>query len=356
MNENEIALNQKLVKYTMMIKRRQFLTTLGLSTLATQIPVFTAKSQNSLSNSIKPPRLEKGDTVGLVAPASIVNTEDVETAKQALEKLDLKVKIGQHILDRYGYLAGTDANRAQDINAMFADNSVKAIIAIRGGWGCNRILPLLNYPLIRSHPKIILGYSDITSLLLAINARSRLITFHGPVATSTWNEFSVDYFQRILFNGETVTMQNSTTEEGKINIITPGITQGKLIGGNLSVVAAMVGSSYLPTWRKSILFLEDIGEDIYRVDRMLTQLKTAGIFHQISGFIFGQCTNCKSDEGEPSFTLMEILKDHIQPLKIPAWYGAMIGHIRDKFTVPVGLNVEINAEAGTIKLLESAVV
>ncbi|HLO86499.1 MAG TPA: LD-carboxypeptidase [Nostocaceae cyanobacterium] len=340
----------------MTIKRRQFLATLGLSTLATQIPTLIAKSQIPPSLTIKPPRLQIGDTVGLIAPASIVDAEDIDTAKKSLENLGLKIRTGKHILDRYGYLAGTDANRAQDINTMFADNSVKAIIAVRGGWGCNRILPLLNYPLIRSHPKIIIGYSDITSLLLAINSRSRLITFHGPVATSTWNQFSTDYFQQILFNGETVTMQNLPSEEGKINVITPGIATGKIIGGNLSVLAAMLGSNYLPPWRKSILFVEDIGEDIYRIDRMLTQLKTAGILNQISGFIFGQCTNCKSDEGEPSFTLMEVLKDHIQPLNIPAWYGAMIGHIKDKFTVPVGLDVEINAEKGTIRLLEAAVV
>ncbi|HLP91906.1 MAG TPA: LD-carboxypeptidase [Nostocaceae cyanobacterium] len=339
----------------MNINRRKFLTTLGLATLVSQIPAFSAKSQIAPSTIIKPPRLKIGDTIGLVAPAGIIDAEDIETAKASLAKLGLKTKTGKHILDKYGYLAGTDSNRAQDINTMFADNSVKAIISMRGGWGCNRILPLLNYPLIRSHPKIIIGYSDITSLLLAINARSRLITFHGAVATSTWNDFTINYIQRILFNGEAVTMQNNDHEEGKINIITPGTARGKLVGGNLSVLAAMVGSGYLPSWRNGILFVEDIGEDIYRLDRMLTQLKTAGIFHQISGFIFGQCTNCKSDDGEPSFTLMEILQEHIQPLKIPAWYGSMIGHIRDKFTVPVGLDVEINADLGTIKLLEPAV-
>ncbi|BAY24499.1 peptidase U61 LD-carboxypeptidase A [Calothrix sp. NIES-2100] len=338
----------------MTIQRRQFLTSLGLTTLATQLQPLTAQGQLSLGTILKPPRLQIGDTVGLIAPAGIVDKQDVETAQQNIADLGLKVKLGKHILDRYGYLAGKDRDRAFDLNAMFADQSVKAIIAMRGGWGCNRILPLLNYPIIRSHAKILLGYSDITSLLLAINAKSRVITFHGPVATSTWNQFTLDYVQRILFAGEAVTMQNPTNNEVQFSPIAPGKAKGKLVGGNLSVLAAMLGSPYLPAWNQSILFLEEIGEDVYRVDRMLTQLKNAGILNRIAGLIFGQCTNCSLGD-EPNFTLMQVLQDHILPLNIPAWYGAAIGHIKDKFTMPVGVNVEINAIAGTIQMLESAV-
>ena len=261
--------------------------------------------------------------------------------------------MGEHILDRYGYLAGKDSDRAFDVNTMFADKSVKGIIAMRGGWGCNRILPLLNYICIRSHPKILIGYSDITSLLLAINARSRIVTFHGLVATSTWNEFTINYVKRILFNGEAVTMQNLNTNEGRVEAIAPGKAKGKLVGGNLSVLSAMVGSPYLPSWNKSILFVEEKGEDVYRIDRMLTQLKNAGILNQIAGFVFGQCTNCSLGD-EPSFTLTQVLQDHILPLGIPAWYGSMIGHIKDKFTLPIGVEVEIDANLGTIRMLESA--
>jgi muramoyltetrapeptide carboxypeptidase len=339
----------------MKINRRQFLTSLGLTAISTQISPVIAEIQLSPNLIIKPPHLQIGDTVGLISPAGIIEPKDIEDAKQALTNLGLKVITGAHILDHDGYLAGKDRDRAQDIQIMFANKSVKAIIAMRGGWGCNRLLPLLNYTLIRDNPKIIIGYSDITSLLLAINARSKLITFHGLVATSTWNPFTVDYLQKILFDKEKLIMRNSLTNEGKIEIITSGKARGKLIGGNLSVLAAMVGSPYLPSWYKSILFLEDIGEDIYRIDRMLTQLKNAGILNQISGFIFGQCTNCQLGD-QPNFTLMEILNYHIQPLKIPAWYGSMIGHIKDKFTLPVGLEVEINADYGTIKMLEAAVI
>jgi muramoyltetrapeptide carboxypeptidase len=345
----------------MTINRRQLLTNFGLAALVTQISPLVAHGKLSPNTILKPPRLQIGDMVGLIAPAGIIDAQDIEDAKQSLSKLGLKVKIGAHILDRYGYLAGTDADRAQDINAMFSDRSVKAIIAMRGGWGCNRILPLLNYSLIRSHPKIFMGYSDITSLLLAINARSRVITFHGPVATSTWNQFTVDYLERILFNAEAVTMQNINTSEVPMEAIpiTSGIyvptkARGKLVGGNLSVLSAMVGSPYLPSWNKSILFVEEIGEDVYRIDRMLTQLKTAGILNQIAGFIFGQCNNCSLGD-EPSFTLMQVLQDHIIPLNIPAWYGSMIGHIKDKFTLPIGVEVEIDANFGTIRMLEAAV-
>lgn len=353
---NEILVANVTITAIMSINRRQFITTFGLAALATQMQPLIAEGKRSPNTIIKPPRLQPGDTVGLISPAGIVELKDVEEAKQAINsQLGLKVKLGKHILDRYGYLAGKDSDRAFDVNAMFADKSVKAIIAMRGGWGCNRILPLLDYISIGSNPKILMGYSDITSLLLAINARSKIVTFHGPVATSSWNEFALLYVKRILFNSEAVTMKNLNTDEGKVQTILPGKARGKLVGGNFSVLSAMVGSPYLPSWNKRILFLEEVGEDVYRVDRMLTQLKNAGILNQIAGFVFGQCSNCNLGD-EPSFTLMQVLQHHILPLGIPAWYGSMIGHIKNKFTLPVGIEVEIDANAGTIKMLESAVI
>ncbi len=338
----------------MSINRRKLVKILGLATLFAQIQPYASQAKQYQNTVFKPARLQLGDTVGLISPAGIIEAKDIEEAKQTFVRLGLKVKLGAHVLDRYGYLAGKDSDRVADINTMFADNSVKAIIAMRGGWGCNRILPLINYSLIRSHPKILIGYSDITSLLLAIYARSQLVTFHGPVGISTWNDFTVDYIKRVLFNAEAVTMQNTLTTQLRRETITPGKARGKLIGGNLSVIVAMLGSSYLPRWKRNILFVEERGEDVYRVDRMLTQLKNAGILNQISGFIFGQCTECSLGD-EPSLTLAQVLKDHIQPLSIPAWYGSMIGHVKDKFTLPVGVEVEIDASTGTLRMLEAAV-
>ncbi|MFB2836815.1 S66 peptidase family protein [Floridanema evergladense] len=343
-----------------MIDRRQFFQAFGLTALISQLPKI-AQANSLYQPILKPSNLKLGDTIGLVNPASFISSQELEEVKVTLKNLGLNYKLGTHILDRYGYLAGKDSDRAADINTMFADPSIKAILTLRGGWGCNRILPLINYQLIRKNPKIIIGYSDITSLLLAIYTQSGIVTFHGPVATSTWNQFTLDYVQRILFNGEVITIQNSPNTGENVNpnpiqieTITPGKARGKLVGGNLSVLSAMVGSGYLPNWQGTILFVEDIREEVYRVDRMLTQLKLAGILNQISGFIFGQCTKCDPEKPDQSLTLMQVLQDHIQPLKIPAWYGAAIGHIPNKFTLPIGIEVEIDANNGSIQMLESA--
>ena len=347
----------------MSITRRQILQMVGVGLAATQVPSVTASGIFSKS-ALKPPRLKAGDTVGLINPAGATfHKDDVDIARETFAALGLKMKAGEHLLDRYGYLAGTDANRAADVNSMYADPEVNAIITLRGGWGCNRILDLLDYKLIAKHPKIIMGYSDITSLLLALNAKTSLVTFHGPVGISTWNEYSTDFVKRLLFEGQSFTMENPkdvgdnlTQTKHRILGISGGTATGKLLGGNLSVLTAMVGSDYLPDFKGNILFLEEVGEDIYRVDRMLTQLKLAGILGEISGFVFGKCSNCDSGETYGSLTLEEILDDHIKPLGIPAWYGSMIGHIGDKFTIPLGVKAEINADKGTITLLEPSVI
>ncbi len=343
--------------------RRTFLTQLSIAAALTQLPqqVLGTATSNTI---IKPRRIKPGDTIGLINPAGATfNAEDIQVVKETLAALGLKTKLGKHALDRYGYLGGTDEARAEDVNTMFADNEVNAILSIRGGWGCNRILPLLDYNLIKKNPKALIGYSDITSLLVAIYARTGLVTFHGPVGTSTWNQFSLNYFRKILFEGEAVKMENPKTTgdnlaqtKDRVETITGGKTKGRLVGGNLTVLTAMLGSEYLPSWKNVILFVEDDNEQIYRVDRMLTQLKLAGVLQQLSGFIFGKCTKCEPGEGYGSLTLEEVLNDHIKPLGIPAWYGAMIGHVENKFTMPVGVEAEINADAGTIRLLESAVI
>lgn len=347
----------------MSITRRQVLHMVGAGIAATQVPAATASGLFGKSI-LKPPRLKTGDTVGLINPAGATfHTEDVIIAEETLAALGLKMKMGEHLMDRYGYLAGTDQARAADVNTMYADPEVDAVLTLRGGWGCNRILDLIDYKNISKHPKIIMGYSDITSLLLAFNAKTSLVTFHGPVGISTWNEYSTDYVRRLLFEAQSFTMENPTdigdnlTQiKDRIQTIHGGQTQGRLLGGNLSVLTAMVGSEYLPNFKNNILFLEEVGEDIYRVDRMLTQLKLAGILDDISGFVFGKCSDCESGGGYGSLTLEEVLEDHIKPLGIPAWYGSMIGHISKKFTIPLGVNAEVDADRGSIKLLETSVV
>jgi len=312
-----------------------------------------------------PRRLAAGDTVGVVSPASATfQTVDIDIARESLEALGLNVKIGKHVLARHGYLAGNDKDRAEDINEFFSDSSIKAVLPIRGGWGSSRVLPHLDYDAIRRNPKVMVGYSDITALHLAMQAKTGLVTFHGPNGMGRWDAWSLDYFKRLLFDGEAVTMQNPTMlsernalaqTENRVQTITPGTARGRVLGGNLTVLTTVLGSAYVPSFDGAILFVEDVGEDFYRIDRMFTQLKLAGILDRVRGFVFGTCAECSPGEGFGSLTLEEIFADHIKPLNIPAWFGAMIGHQMPQWTIPVGVEAEIDSAKGTIRLLAPAV-
>jgi muramoyltetrapeptide carboxypeptidase len=314
---------------------------------------------------VLPRRLAAGDTVGIVAPASATfNSVDLAIAKESLQALGLEVEVGSHVLARHGYLAGGDKDRAADINLFFGDRSIRAVLAIRGGWGSSRALPHLDFDLIRRNPKVVVGFSDITALHLAIHARTGLVTFHGPNGLGRWDSWSLDYFKRVIFEGEALRMENPkalsernalTQTEHRVQTITAGTARGRLLGGNLTVLTAIVGSPYLPSFDGAILFLEDVGEDLYRVDRMLTQLELAGVLEKIRGFVFGTCAECEPGEGFASLSLEEIFADHIKPLGVPAWFGAMIGHQMPQWTVPVGAEAEIDAASGTIRLLAPAV-
>ncbi|MEJ2079328.1 MAG: LD-carboxypeptidase [Acidobacteriota bacterium] len=344
------------------MKRRQFLG--GCLSTAVLAGGLRSRSAQGAPKTVKPARLRPGDQVALVNPAGATAYRvEVQIVTESLEALGLKVKHSEHLMDRYGYLAGTDAERAADVNAQFADDSVAGIVAVRGGWGCARILPLLDFDMIARNPKILIGYSDVTALLLAVHALTGLVTFHGPVGLGPWNRFTVDYFKRVLFDGEPVLYSNPTNigdnltqVADRVQTISPGKARGRLLGGNLTVLSAIVGSRYLPDWDGAILFLEDINEYIYRIDRMLTQLQLAGILGRVSGLVFGQCKDCEPGQGGyGSLTLDQVFDDHIKPLGIPAYQGAMIGHIRNKFTLPEGIPAEIDADQGTIQLLESPV-
>lgn len=297
----------------------------------------------------------------MISPArAAFRTEPVEIQAEALGAVGLVPVKGENFYKRRGYLAGTDEERAADINTFFADSSIKALMGI-GGWGSARLLPLLDYDLIRSHPKAIAGFSDVTALLNGIHAKTGLVTFHGPHPRV---KASADYFRRVLFDGEPVSFINPSeikddelvqTRE-RYATIHPGKARGRLIGGNLTVLAAIVGSPYVPDLDGAILFLEDVREAVYRVDRMITQLKLAGLLGRLAGFVFGRCTDCDPGTSYGSLTLEEVLDDHIRPLGIPAYRGAMIGHIRQQFTLPLGIEAEIDADAGSLRLLEPAVI
>jgi muramoyltetrapeptide carboxypeptidase len=312
------------------------------------------------SRRLLPMPLNKGDTVGLVSPSSATDDSfNLQLAREAMEALGFKVKAGAYIAGRRGHLAGTDAERAGDLNAMFADPAVRAIVCTRGGSGAARLLPLLDYDAIRRNPKVLLGYSDITALHNAIHAKTGLVTFHGPIGSGSWNAFNVDQFRRVLLDRELVEFRNKVDagdelvpRRNRTITITGGKARGELVGGNLTVLTALAGSPYLPDFSGKILFLEDVSEAPYRVDRMFSTLKLMGALDKVAGVVFGECTDCNPGEGYGSLTLEQIFDDHIRPLRIPAYRGAMIGHIREQFIVPVGGMVELDADAGTFRMLE----
>ncbi len=341
----------------MAFTRKDFLKTTALASFSGAAMGLTRYPQKATSGStqkIKPKALKAGDTLGLVAPASPIYESSVfDEMLTNLQDLGFNLKLGEHVRNQRGYLAGTDQQRADDLMNMFRDPQVDGVMCIRGGWGCNRILPLLDYDVFRKNPKAFCGFSDITSLHMAMYQKSDLITFHGPVGKSNWNPFTVHAFKEIILEGETPTFEIPADDKRNF-VITPGTIEGKLLGGNLSVLVSMIGSDYLPSFENAILYLEDVGESVYRIDRMLTQLKLAGVLNQISGFVFGKCTNC--DAGDNSLTLEQVFDDHIKPLDIPAFYGAMISHEDDNITLPVGLKAGIDATKKTIRVLETAVV
>lgn len=347
------------------MNRRHFLGSAAAAAAAASCPSGLRAAAPRLPP-IKPARLSAGDTVGLVAPANATFVSaDLQIAVESLEALGFKVAIGRHLRDRHGYLAGQDRDRAADINAFFADRGIRAVLPIRGGWGSSRVLPYLDFDVIRRNPKVLLGYSDISALLLGIHARTGLVTFHGPNGMGRWDAFSVEGFRRLLMQGEALTFENPRTlsdrnaltpVEHRTQRITGGRARGRLLGGNLTVLTTIVGSPYLPDWDGAIFFCEDIGENHYRVDRMLTQLKLAGILERLAGFVFGTCAECgPGDDAYGALTLEEIFADHIRPLGIPAWSGAMIGHSMPQWTLAQGIEVEIDADRATLRMLEAAV-
>jgi muramoyltetrapeptide carboxypeptidase len=350
------------------MERRKFLRNIGTGSLAFSLSSFTPgfpfSMESSYDNKLLPPRFKEGDTIGIISPSSaIFETEPYQIAVETFEAMGLKVKLGEFVHNRYGHLAGTDEERAGELNAMFADPEIDGIIALRGGSGAARILDLIDYKIIAANSKIFIGYSDITALHLAIYEKTGLVTFHAPLAVSTWNNFSYSIFRKILFEGEKVLLKNPsekgdhlTVTKNRIRTIYPGKAKGVLLGGNLSVLTGIMGSPYFPSdWENKILYLEDVGEAIYAIDRMMSQLMLSGILNKISGFVFGKCSDCKPGSGFGSLTFEEVIDHYIKPLGIPAYSGAMIGHIDDNSTIPNGVTVEINASLGTIQMLEVAV-
>ena len=302
-----------------------------------------------------PPRIPRGGTIALVAPAGVLrSTGQLDEAVQAVEGLGFRTKVGRNVLNRFGFLAGTDQARARDFMTAVTDPEVDAVLAVRGGWGCARILPFLDWDAIAANPKPIVGYSDITALLLAVYARTGIATFHGPVGVSTWQGLTSGSFVRTLVEAEPVAVGPETrTNRDRTQAVRPGTVTGPVAGGNLSVIAALAGTGFLPDLADHVVFFEEVREDAYRVDRLLVQLELAGVMDEVAGIAFGQCSNCSS--GGSSWSAEETIRRHLQVSNGPALMGAPIGHVSPVYTMPIGPSARLDADAGTLEYLGPAV-
>lgn len=345
--------------------RRQWLASTAAAAAGLAAPPVWAQAQPTPRLPVlRAPRLRPGDTIGLFSPSNATHERaPFEIAAETLAALGFQVREAPNARARRGHHAGTAEQRAADIHGLIADPGVHGLLAVTGGSGANRVLPLLDYAAIARTPKVIAGFSDVTALLNAVTARTGLVTFHAPVVVSEWNAFSVAEFRAVLVDAEARTLRNVAdkgdnlvVKENRISTLRPGLASGPLVGGNLAVLTSMAGSGYLPRFDGAILFLEEVNEYIYRVDRMLSTLKLMGALDRLAGVVLGAFTNCGPGEGNfGTLTLEEVFDDHFAPLNIPVYRGAMIGHIRRKFTVPVGLPVQMDAGAGTLRLLTPAV-
>lgn len=346
-----------------MISRRSFARLLSIGAVATATSALAHEApRKTLRPVIRPRRLRSGDTIGLVLPASSeLQGDDVAFAREQLEALGFKVVLGRHVFDRHGYLAGRDEDRAADINRMFADKKIDGIVCYTGGWGTPRLLPLLDYEMIRKNPKVLLGFSDITALLNAIHQRTGLVTFHGPVASSTLGAYTVENLRRVVMSAEAAGLLAPPSKKeselvdrtNRIIKLAPGRASGRLVGGNLTLISATMGTPYEIETDGAILFLEDIREDLYRVDRMLTQLALSGKLQRVAGVVFGRCTDC-GFKG-PTFSLEDLLRERFGSLGVPAISGLSFGHIEHKLTLPIGVRATLDGNAGTLSIDEPAV-
>jgi muramoyltetrapeptide carboxypeptidase len=318
-------------------------------------------------NLIRPRALRPGDTVGLITPSSYVSDPDrLALAERTVRYFGLVPKFGKNVRKREGYLGGTVEERVEDLHEAFRDPQVKAVFAVRGGYGAAQLLDRIDYDLIRSHPKIFLGYSDITALHLAIRKRTGLVTFHGPITLSRFTPFTQTYFRKALFETDPLGRVTNPPDSDPLRpahtlrTVRRGKARGPLTGGNLTLISTTMGTSYEIETRGCILFLEDVEEQPYSIDRMLTQLRLAGKLTGAAGVIFGECQDCRPREFQPSYestlSVGEVVDEILAPLTVPVLSGLTIGHTDDQLTLPLGVMASLDADKGELVIEEAATV
>ncbi len=313
---------------------------------------------------IKPARLLPGDTVAIVSPASPpAEPKNFELAAKALEKLGYRARVMANARKRHGFLAGSDEQRAADLMRAFADRNVKAIWCMRGGHGATRLLPLLDYPVIRKNPKIFLGYSDVTALHCALLSHANLVTFHGPmlnadVVTQRFPAFTRDGFFRTLADPAAAGSICTGYSERTVRVLRGGVAEGELLGGNLTMLCSLLGTPWQPSFKRKILFFEDVNEAPYRVDRMLAQLSNAGLLKEVAGVGVGRCHQCEdataSKRREFRQSLEDVLRDWLLPLKVPVVAGLPFGHVHVNATLPLGVRARLDGR-GDLSIMAGAV-
>ncbi len=348
-----------------MLNRRNFIKGAGAASALLLAPkagsALSLPDRKKQPVRILPKRLQRGDTIGLITPSGPINKQQLDDAVAQLKSFGFKTYYEDSVLDQYGYFAGKDSDRAAELNKMFANNSVDAILCVRGGYGAIRILDMLDYELIRNNPKIFMGYSDITAFINAIYERTGLITFHGPLGISPLNDFVWNSLENVLINPKNHYKYGYQREPGTGGnpefdryTINKGKAEGELTGGNISVLASMIGGGFEPDFENKIVFLEEIEEKTYRVDKMLVHMLQATNLKKASGIVFGVFNQCNIND-EPRLTLKQALADLFKPLDMPISYGFPFGHIDNIITIPIGIQARFNATKNTLKLLEKAV-
>ena len=314
---------------------------------------------NSIKN-VKPFLISKNATIGIISPASCPTDEQIyHQGVNYLKNIGYNVVESEHVLDTRGYLAGDDGDRASDLNKMFQDPAIDAIICSRGGYGAPRIIDKLDFQAIQNNPKIFIGYSDITSLNLAIWQKTGLVNFSGSMVAVEMgrgiDSFTEHHFWKMLTTAQPIGLL-SNPPENPTTVFNPGKAEGRLLGGCLSLINVLLGTPYCPDFENAILFIEDIGEEPYRVDRYLAQLKLAGILNQVSGVVIGQFIDCDPNDPEkPNLELDEIIEDYFRPLKIPIITNFAYGHGPLKHIMPIGVQAILDTDQGGIIINESAV-
>lgn len=313
---------------------------------------------------VLPPKLMPGSRVALVAPAGpLLEQDDLTRAQELCRALGYDPVLGSSAYARHGYMAGTDEQRLGDLNSALADPSINAVWSIRGGYGSLRLLDQVDYAAIARHPKALIGFSDVTVLLNAVTRLTGIVTFHGPVARASMPAFNRWHFERVLTRTEPAgrlgripqAPDTLVPQDDRTVTVRGGVAEGPLAGGNLTLLQCLIGTPYFPELAGAILFLEDVGEDLYRVDRMLAHLRLIGALRRLSGVLIGRFTKLNRSGADGALGYDEVLADYFRPLGIPVAYGFPVGHIDAQWTLPLGVRVRLDAGAGEVEVLEPAV-